>query len=206
MRSIGWLGPEYGMQGGVSICFAQSDRERLGTASGRIASPMLGMHECEFCPRGSGTSGNGEYHYYMSNGDIYCAPVMILHYIDVHGYRPPEVFLESLRATDSLSWDWRAERLAGLLLDGTGDFDFRCEAAIDMANWKDIRSFDALKSACRDDFLADLVGEDLGYSLGTLLSCGPPYHDRIDDLSPRVKRGIEMALRGLSDLRGGPVR
>ncbi|MFU8871209.1 hypothetical protein [Micromonospora sp. SL4-19] len=92
--------------------------------------------------------------------------MMILHYVEDHGYRPPEEFLKSLTDAERLTWDWRAERLATVLLDKSEDLDFRCEAIADLAHWKDPRALDALTRAARDEELVDVAGVDLGRSLG----------------------------------------
>jgi hypothetical protein len=70
----------------------------------------MGYHDCEFCPAevrprvGIGSIECGGYvaHFGASNlfvpGEncLYVAPSMILHYIDVHDYEPPEVFWEAV--------------------------------------------------------------------------------------------------------------
>lgn len=171
MRSIGWLGRHYGLQGTNSTPMAAADLNRLRSASWRLGSIMLGTHECDFCPEGAAFEGNGEYRYYMANGDVYAAPMMILHYTEQHGYRPPETFTEALREERRLEWDWRAEQLSDALLNESEDLDFRCEAIIDLANWRDPRALHALRCAARDEVLVDVTGDEIGRSLGLLLSC-----------------------------------
>ncbi len=79
-----------------------------------IAAPVnlfRGAHLCEFCPAPPvvttpkglrliepppGTSGNGEIRVVGSGGRTYVAPVMVLHYIDAHAYRPPQAFIEAV--------------------------------------------------------------------------------------------------------------
>ena len=91
----------------------KADLERLRAASCRVASLTLGRHECEFCPENSTYKRNGEYRYCIRNGEIYSAPVMILRYIEMHGYRLPEVFLEHLKEVGGLVWDWPGDTWAG---------------------------------------------------------------------------------------------
>lgn len=70
-----------------------------------------GSHLCEFCPRpptvlsrGSipmldpppGTTGNGEIRIAGAGGIVYIAPILILHYVVAHRYRPPGVFVAAV--------------------------------------------------------------------------------------------------------------
>lgn len=80
-----------------------------------MGSMTLGVHECEFCPYESAYEGNGEFRYYLRNGETYSAPMMVLHYMEAHGYRPPLVFREGLAETGDLLWDVRAQRLTDVL-------------------------------------------------------------------------------------------
>jgi hypothetical protein len=74
-----------------------------------------GYHACEFCPEppvlvsstGARMSnppgeemGNGEVRVSGSQGVIYVAPVLVLHYVTVHHYRPPDEFIVSVIAAD----------------------------------------------------------------------------------------------------------
>jgi hypothetical protein len=42
-------------------------------------------------------------------GVIYAAPSLIIHYIEAHGYRPPDAFVEALGAIDPTAAHYRAE-------------------------------------------------------------------------------------------------
>ncbi|MEV0733228.1 hypothetical protein [Polymorphospora sp. NPDC050346] len=126
MLTVGWLGRRHGVQGAGATPVTGVELRRLRTASQRLGSITLGWHDCAFCPD---FSGNGEYRYYLPRGEIYAAPMMIVHYVEVHGYRPPRDLLDGLRLVGKLRWDWRAEHLHSVLLDQSADFDFRCEAA-----------------------------------------------------------------------------
>jgi hypothetical protein len=68
-----------------------------------------GFHICEFCPppprngKGHaqpepGTTGNGEVHVRGPDGLRYVAPSLIVHYIEVHRYRPPQSFIDAVVA------------------------------------------------------------------------------------------------------------
>jgi hypothetical protein len=190
MRSVGWLGPTYGLQGADAAVIAAADLERLEAASWLVVSQKLGFHDCEFCPEDSAFERNGEYHYYARGGDVYSAPVMVLHYAKEHGYRPPEVFLECLRESGGLDWDWRAARLSSVLLDKSQDLGLRCEAIMDLANWRDRRAMDALLGAVEDEELLDVAGDEIGRALGHLLSCEFASELRVEELPDFVRVGI----------------
>lgn len=55
----------------------------------------LGVHDCDLCPPGEGPSGNGEVRIPGAPGIAYAAPVLVVHYIAAHGYRPPRSFVEA---------------------------------------------------------------------------------------------------------------
>ena len=114
MAAIGWLDDEYGIQGGDRPAMTEADVERLTAASWRMTNMSLGFHECELCDLSPYFRGNGEYHYYLSDGITYAAPMMLLHYVEEHGYRTPVVFRSALRAAEE-----PCDFTAGLL---DGDF------------------------------------------------------------------------------------
>ncbi|MGC4815282.1 HEAT repeat domain-containing protein [Micromonospora sp. DT228] len=198
MRSVGWLGRKYGVQGvGASASGVTGyELELLLSASWRLSSLTLGFHECEFCREGPVFEGNGEYHYYTQAGEVYSAPMMILHYVEKHGYRPPGVFLRDLADISTLVWDWRSERLSGLLLDESEDLDIRCEAIVDLANWKDPRALEALVHAARDEELSDVAGDEIGRSLGAFLGLDFAKDIRVDSFPDLVRFGINQHLTG----------
>jgi hypothetical protein len=105
--NVGWLSAEHPFPIGVSDGRFVQVLERL------VASPVnlyRGSHLCEFCPcpptilsRGGipmldpppGTTGNGEIRVIDGEG-VYVAPTLILHYVVVHQYRPPEAFVDAV--------------------------------------------------------------------------------------------------------------
>ncbi|UYQ64536.1 HEAT repeat domain-containing protein [Streptomyces peucetius] len=195
MRSVGWLGRRFGVQGGGAQNVTVADMQRFKGASRRLGSVTLGTHECEFCPADLPFEGNGEYRYYCRSGEVYAAPSMILHYVDEHGYCPPREFLESLHKIDQLDWDWRAERLIAILRDDSEDFDFRCEAIIDLVHWKDPRVLRVLTDSVKDEELVDIAGDEIGRSLGILVACGFAGDLRVESLPGIVKLGFEQIVR-----------
>ncbi|MEV6370954.1 HEAT repeat domain-containing protein [Micromonospora musae] len=165
-----------------------AELERLKTSSRRIGSVTLGWHDCDFC---GAFEGNGEYRYYLPDGEVYAAPMMILHYVEEHGYRPPRELRDGLETAGRPRWDWRAERLRGVLLDQSEDPDFRCQAAVDLVNWDDPRALDALRRAAHDEDLADSAGDAIGRSLAAFVDRGLARELLVEDLHVMVRHGIE---------------
>lgn len=168
------------------------DIENFCAASSRVANLTLGFHECEFCPPESAFRGNGEYHYYLSGGDVFAAPVMILHYLQEHDYRLPEEFREGWDATATLFWDGRAERLCEVLADDSQDADFRCLAITDLPHWRDYRAFRALALAIQDEELVETVGYEIGRSLTAYMSCDFAAEFNPSNLPDIVKFGMGL--------------
>lgn len=67
------------------------------------------MHDCQLCrrespvrfadpagERGWVATGSGEIHVTGSDGQMYAAPTLILHYIAHHSYVPPQAFLTAV--------------------------------------------------------------------------------------------------------------
>ncbi|WP_212996677.1 hypothetical protein [Winogradskya consettensis] len=160
--NIGWLGWENGLQNTGSALLTDEDIERVRAASPRVGSMHLGFHDCEFCTGYAPFDGNGEYRYYAAGGVVYAAPGMILHYMEAHGYRPPQVFLDDLARGGVLTWDGRADRLVGVVRDVTAEWELRVEAVVDLANWKDSRALDAIMVAAREEEFADCAGAEIG--------------------------------------------
>jgi hypothetical protein len=180
----------------------EADRRRLADSSRRLGSLTLGVHECEFCGAGARFEGNGEYRYYGRDGSVYAAPMMILHYVERHGYCPPAEFMNSLNGAGGLQWDRRAERLAEVL-SGSEDLEMRCEAAIDLVQWDDPRVAEALVRAGRDEELIDVAGDEVGRSLGVLALRGSVNGLRYESLADIVRFGFDEIV-GPATRSGSP--
>jgi hypothetical protein len=107
--NVGWLSCDHPFESGdVPAQFADAVREL-------VAAPLnlyRGSHLCEYCPKPpvivrngmkwidppAGTSGNGEIRVTAENGVTYVAPVLVLHYIEAHRYRPPQEFMMAVLA------------------------------------------------------------------------------------------------------------
>jgi len=107
--NIGWLSKEHTYSQGVVPAELSLRLAEL------IRSPVnlyRGSHLCEFCPEPPTimspggirmlnpppeTRGNGEIRIRAHTGTVYVAPVLIHHYVAVHGYVPPEEFIEAVK-------------------------------------------------------------------------------------------------------------
>jgi hypothetical protein len=99
VRKVGWLG--------IGMCFPQGELakdvvQRLGefVKRWRIGIKELGWyfprgaHRCEFC---TCTKFYAAGEFAVPSGKlIYLSPEMILHYVQEHGYRPPERYCQAL--------------------------------------------------------------------------------------------------------------
>jgi hypothetical protein len=124
--AIGWLDPSVPYAtGAVSpACFSALVRLLVDPWQPAAAG---GSHRCGFC-RFSGGPGElrhdglsvrlGASNLFVPSGTIaYCAPSLVLHYIDAHGYCPPEPFFAAVLACPemrSVAY-LRALRAAGLV-------------------------------------------------------------------------------------------
>ncbi|MCA9639395.1 MAG: hypothetical protein KC492_01845 [Myxococcales bacterium] len=101
---MGWLEPEHEYTRGA---VDPSDLRRLCELAVDPWMPAVagGFHVCRFCGftgglecQGIKLTGLGWSNLYIPDGNrIYEAPSMIVHYIDAHGYAPPEEFLKAVR-------------------------------------------------------------------------------------------------------------
>ncbi|MFF1907646.1 hypothetical protein [Kitasatospora sp. NPDC058218] len=96
--NVGWLeaGRTYST-GPVPTHFV----EKLKAVQGvQWMNVCLGLHDCGLCPEEVAPEGNGEVRIPGEPGIAYAAPFLITHYITVHGYRPPQVFIDAVLAVD----------------------------------------------------------------------------------------------------------
>lgn len=87
---VGWLGNTVPNSGPVSPLFL--DKLQWASQNLIIDQGALGEHECEIC--GSHTD-RGEI-LIRHGSSMYVMPRMLLHYITVHSYQPPEQFVEAV--------------------------------------------------------------------------------------------------------------
>ncbi|MFE7580387.1 hypothetical protein ACFU5Y_02340 [Streptomyces gardneri] len=203
MINVGWLGREHGIPQHAEHPMLAEAIPLLEGRNSRVSRITLGWHDCEFCEAATSIEGNGEFIYYARNGSTYCAPVMLIHYMESHGYCPPAEFIDAILDEGDLDWDSRAETLNAAIRSESEDFEARCEAIIDIANWPDVRSVEALLHAARDEELVDISGEDIGRSLKDVFrGLNSERGDSVvAGLPARVKDGYEGVLDGFRYLR-----
>ena len=102
LTGVGWLEPgHFYQQGAVDELFLSALRRLL--AFPWFPYAFGGPHECGFC---HSVYGNDNLLVPAVNVLFVC-PGMILHYIEEHGYRPPQIFQEAVLAcppTDSQAY------------------------------------------------------------------------------------------------------
>jgi hypothetical protein len=108
--NIGWLDADYPFpQGKTPVDFQNALRDLC-------ARPMRlhrGFHRCQFCAADERTRvdwpriGNGQIRVRGSSGVWYAAPTMVHHYVVVHHYRPPDVFLDAVLSPMEVGRDSR---------------------------------------------------------------------------------------------------
>ena len=111
LRSVGWLEDGHAYTKGAVAPEDVRALERLAVGTWQ---PMYaaGWHNCSLCGK---TDEDDPYfrkidgeekllgvdNIFVPSGDVmYVAPTLILHYIEAHGYKPPDEFLRAVRATD----------------------------------------------------------------------------------------------------------
>lgn len=106
VRNVGWLGNGHDFHiGEVPDGFA----DRLARLV--VSHPVnrtRGWQECPFCAGeypiridvdGERRAlGDAEIRVSGAGGRIYAAPTLVVHYVNAHGYRPPEEFIEAVMA------------------------------------------------------------------------------------------------------------
>jgi hypothetical protein len=142
LRAVGWVGNHLESQGRVS----DECVERILSAPG-ISDGTEGGHQCEIClAAGKQSEGNrdslrwrdkticvyGHGHNVFIRGTVaYMCPVLIVHYIVTHSYKPPDEFLAA-------TLEGRPLQLADLLFEEVGDaYRDRCRTLRDSTNLDD---------------------------------------------------------------------
>jgi hypothetical protein len=98
VRAIGWLCKDHPFPTGpVPREFLTALRAHVQSAWQPVG--MFGVHFCEFCPDprpGKGRIGGSGNVWVPTLSVVYVAPELIVHYIEVHSYRPPEEFIAAV--------------------------------------------------------------------------------------------------------------
>jgi hypothetical protein len=64
----------------------------MATARRSAGGRLGGWHTCEFCGKALGFGSFGV----PADGRLFYAPDMIAHYVEEHGYAPPEMFIAAV--------------------------------------------------------------------------------------------------------------
>lgn len=93
-KNVGWLASDHPFETGpVPNRFLNILR---GKAARRV-NPGVSYHPCDICGSGDpGSRGRGEIHVYGEDGTLYIAPTLIVHYVGVHQYLPPQEFIDAV--------------------------------------------------------------------------------------------------------------
>ncbi|QJE94616.1 hypothetical protein [Luteolibacter luteus] len=107
LTAIGWLDPDHDYpRGKVSEGFFRQLCMHLGKPW-QAPFAWAGFHHCELCQFSTSQSHFGGYSFqstssseiFVPNGrEIFVSPKNIAHYIDAHGYLPPDSFIDALGA------------------------------------------------------------------------------------------------------------
>lgn len=97
--NIGWLSGEHAFpQGDVPAELLP----RLAACLDYPVNQTRGLHSCEFCEDGSAyfkqnnAIGSAEFRIFAEDGTVYAAPTLLHHYIEAHGYKPPQAFVDAV--------------------------------------------------------------------------------------------------------------
>jgi hypothetical protein len=113
LRSVGWLENSHSFElGEVPKDLLPLLREHLQAPFGII--DFCGSHRCSLCDCNSAPEGNGEL--IVPSDDVcYVAPVLLAHYVEAHGYKPPSKFIDALRKCPPQRSELYMERISQFL-------------------------------------------------------------------------------------------
>ena len=115
--NVGWLDSAHPfVRGSVPDGFAA----RLRSLERQPANQTRGFHVCQFCDFGPVVANSdqialsarlqhwqeakalssAEIRVFGRDGTVYAAPMLIRHYVEVHGYQPPKEFVEAVMEMD----------------------------------------------------------------------------------------------------------
>ncbi|MBL8019922.1 MAG: hypothetical protein JNM27_09670 [Leptospirales bacterium] len=107
VQAVGWLSEKKSFP--VGTVNAETLHKIRALAIDTRWNVMRGTHQCEICGPG-GPGCNSELAVPdRARGIVYSAPSLITHYIEAHGYRPPDEFLEAVEAAPGFLKSWRAQ-------------------------------------------------------------------------------------------------
>ena len=93
VRAVGWLSNDHPFTKGD---VPSDSREKLIRHISEAWQPVIaaGLHFCELCDEKPFACGTNLW--IPTEELLYIAPGMISHYIEVHGYKPPEEFIQAV--------------------------------------------------------------------------------------------------------------
>lgn len=98
VRAIGWLSVEHAFSTGVvPPIFIESLRAHLQNPCQPVVT--WGSYRCNLCPAhlSDGPISGSRNLWVPSYAFVYVAPELILHYIEVHLYKPPDEFINAVQ-------------------------------------------------------------------------------------------------------------
>jgi hypothetical protein len=106
LLAIGWLTPDCPIPSGPV------SREVYDRLKGLLRDPwqpvtFLGLHDCGLCRFNA--EARGHFNLFVpAKKAVYVCPDLILHYMNVHGYAPPQEFCEAvLRCPDTRTMEYK---------------------------------------------------------------------------------------------------
>lgn len=103
--AVGWLERNSPFSAGdVSSEFV----DRLKVLCGRLDEYDMGVHACEWCDPSNAFESTGVICIQGPDLRWYAAPVMVAHYVEAHGYLPPQPFVDAVMDTRATISDWAA--------------------------------------------------------------------------------------------------
>ena len=91
--SVGWISNDFDFpKGAVPRDFYEKLKELCKSPWEPVAS--AGIHHCDICQFDPPSSSSNVYVPY--HGQIFVAPVAIIHYIAAHRYLPPDIFIQAV--------------------------------------------------------------------------------------------------------------
>jgi hypothetical protein len=118
VRNVGWLEADRPFATGPvgSPLRQRVFVSRLRAAAAAPTGPMfVGTHRCGLCPTG-GPAGSGEVRAMTGDGTVLAAPALVAHYVEAHGYRPPDEFVAAVCAGRTEVPDYQAGEEMGRYL------------------------------------------------------------------------------------------
>jgi hypothetical protein len=96
VRAVGWLEAGHPYQhGSVPDEFMATLKQHVAKAHQPVL--FMGLHECSLCPQGKRRADFCNL-LIPTPRLLYVAPALLVHYIEDHGYRPPQEFIEAVMA------------------------------------------------------------------------------------------------------------